>query len=191
MRQTLFWILDFFLSLWKTKRLLRACLGWRQQLVCWRCQKWPMNFPGKNKSFVTDWCWQRRQMRREQQAPRAPTLEEGPSDYINPYLWAFDEQSSLTDYLLHPGKSYYRLQRDTWEHSTGKPICLSTYQRQDIEFFLLLLLSSFYDFSHSLQLIFLSVVLLSDPLSVSVSILPHLSLLFSLRLVVKFTCPIF
>lgn len=42
----------------------------------------------RKKSFVTDWCWQRRPTRRERQTPRAPCAVEEPLGCINPYLWA-------------------------------------------------------------------------------------------------------
>lgn len=103
----------------------------------------------RKKSFVTDLCWQRRPTRRERQTPRARCILEEPLGCINPYLWAPTKQSSLTGYLLQPGKSYYRLQGDTWEHSTGKSVSLGTYQRQDIEFSCHLLGSFCLSFIHS------------------------------------------
>lgn len=42
----------------------------------------------RKKSFVTDWCWHCRQMRRERQTPKAPCEVEEPLGCINPYLWA-------------------------------------------------------------------------------------------------------
>lgn len=103
----------------------------------------------RKKSFVRDWCWQRRLTRRERQTPRAPGIAEEPLGCINPYLWAPTNKVPSQTTCCSLGKSYYRLQGDTWEHSAGKSVSLGTYQRQDIEFSHHLLGSFCLSFIHS------------------------------------------